>query len=722
MDMKRLLTLLLCLLMVLAAFPAAAQAEDYVTVTFDANGGCFHNNLNYTVANLQAPKGGTSTKNGSGAGEPSREDYDFVGWYLTADGSGDGYDPWNYTPTYQEDTTFYAKWKPFVASGTCGETLSWSYDKSTGTLTITGSGAMDDYGNTNDVPWRTVVRSISSLSLPDGLTTIGDRAFYTCTSLTSVTIPNSVTSVGWYTFASSGLTSLSIPSSVTFIDDGAFSSCTGLTAISVSASNQNYVAVDGVLFTKDMTELITYPSGRTATNYTVPNGVRIIHREASSRNTALTSLAIPDTVTTIGMQSFPNCSNLENLTLGNGVTSIEAFAFQHTAIKQVTIPKSVTHIESTAFSLCDSLTSINVETGNQYYTSEDGVLLTKDKTELVAYPAGKQQENYVVPQGIATIGDIAFWNCSSLQAITIPVSVTQIEWHYGGQAPATATPTPTPAPTPTPTPAEAAKTVKVQAKKSVKLQAPKAKGNSYQWYQRANRNAAWTSLGKKGAKDKLSVKATMALDGYQYRCRVTSLNGTVTYTDIYELYVYEPLKVKKQPKWGKASLPGSKMTLSVTAQGADSYQWVMRPNGSSAWTMIEGATAPSYVVNVQEGMAGYQFACRVSGRAGSAQSKAATVKMVKVKPPKVSKQPAWKKAVKPGDWVTLSIKAQNADTYQWYYRTSAKGAWILFSGETKPALTFQVKAGTNGYQYKCTVKGKGGTVDSKPVTLKVVAP
>ena len=282
----------------------------------------------------------------------------------------------------------------------------------------------------------------------------------------------------------------------------------------------------------------------------------------------------------------------------------------------------------------------------------------------------------------------------------------------------TATPTPEPTATPTPEPATIKK---VQAKKSLKLQAPKAKGNAYQWYVRTSKNAPWQSMGKKGAKQKLSVKATMAMDGYQYRCEIRSASG-VRYTDTYELYVFEQLKVKKQPKWGKKVLPGAKMTLTITAQGANSYQWVTRPNGSSPWTRIEGATGTSYVVDVQEGMAGRQYACQISGKAGTAQSKAAVVKIAPWPKVKFSKQPVLKKPVVPGSWVTLTVKAQNADTYQWYYRTSSKGAWILYSGATQPNLTFQVGAGTNGYQYKCTAKGRGGTVDSKPVTLKVVTP
>ena len=296
---------------------------------------------------------------------------------------------------------------------------------------------------------------------------------------------------------------------------------------------------------------------------------------------------------------------------------------------------------------------------------------------------------------------------------------TTLYFSKSGTSKPVSTPTPTATPTPSPEPATVKK---VQAKKSLKLQAPKIKKATYQWMYRTGKVGPWQSLGKKGSKQKLSVKATMALDGYQYRCRVTSPTGAVSHTDIYELYVYEQLKVKKQPKWGKASLPGSKMTLVITAQGASSYQWVTRPNGSSPWTKIEGATGTSYVVDVQEGMAGRQYACQISGKAGTAQSKAAVVKIAPWPKVKFSKQPVLKKPVAPGTVVTLKVTAINTETYQWYYRTSANGAWIIYSGATQPTLTFTVGAGTNGYQYKCTVKGRGGSVDSKPVTLKVVTP
>ena len=363
-----------------------------------------------------------------------------------------------------------------------------------------------------------------------------------------------------------------------------------------------------------------------------------------------------------------------------------------------------------------------------------------------------------LPKGLTSISDSAFPGFAKIKSMNIPSSVTSIgqyafdgwrsltDVYYGGTEAQKAaiqvgenndpllnatwhcapTPTATPKPTATPTPKPTATaaplqtvTVKAQAKKVVKLQVPKVKGNSYQWYVRSSRNAAWESIGKKGTKNILKVKVTMARDGYQFICMVRNAKGTF-YSDIYQLYVYEPLKIKKQPKWTKKVLPGEKMSLSVKAQGADGYQWYTRPNANGDWAKIEGATHATYGVNVQQSTAYRQYVCQVRGREGNALTKIVTAKVAKIPAPKITKQPAWKKATKPGQKVTLTIVAKNVETYQWYYRTSSKGNWIPMNGATKRQLIFTARAGTNGYQYKCVVKGKGGTAESKLVTLKVL--
>ena len=222
------------------------------------------------------------------------------------------------------------------------------------------------------------------------VTSLGDYAFWNCTSLTGVTLPNGITNVGEEAFEGcTGLTSVTIPNSVTKIGDSAFES-SGLSSI------------------------------------TIPNGVTSIGESAFSGCTNLTSFTIGNGVTSIPAWAFASCTSLTNITIPNGVTSIAAWAFQYcTSLSNVTIPSSVTSIEGMPFYACTSLPAITVSTNNPVYSSLDGILFNKSQTTLIQCPDGKAG-NYAIPSSVTSIGYEAFYVCERLTSVTIPNSVTTI--------------------------------------------------------------------------------------------------------------------------------------------------------------------------------------------------------------------------------------------------------------------------------------------------------
>ena len=264
------------------------------------------------------------------------------------------------------------------------------YMYNNGTITITGYT-----GSGGDV---TIPDTINGLPV----TSIGDWAFRNCTSLTNVTIPDSVISIGDYLFFNcTSLTSVTIPNSVTSIGNFAFYYCPSLTAITVDTNNPAYSSVAGVLFDKSQTTLIECPGGK-AGSYTVPNSV-----------------------TNIGTYSFAYCTSLTSLTISNGVTSIAQDAFDFcNHLTSATIGNSVISIGNEVFYGCSSLTAITVDPNNPAYSSVAGVLFNKSQTTLIECPGGKAG-SYEIPNSVTNIGYNAFGNCG-LTSVTIPNSVTSI--------------------------------------------------------------------------------------------------------------------------------------------------------------------------------------------------------------------------------------------------------------------------------------------------------
>ena len=272
--------------------------------------------------------------------------------------------------------------------------------------------------------------SLTSITIPDSVTEIGGSAFENCSSLTSITIPDSATSIGIGAFVGcSSLTSIMIPDNVTYIGGAVFADCSSLTEIKVSTQNAKYVSVNGVLYNKDKTTIMCYPAGKKDKNYKILDGVTEICTSAFNGCSSLTSITIPDSVTEIGVSAFSGCSSLTGITIPDSVTRIDMSTFRGcSSFTSITIPDNVTYIDIWAFNGCTGLTAIDVKAGNNNYTSVNGVLFNKDKTELICYPAGKTDKSYNIPNCVTNVGGWAFDGCTSLTSITIPDSVTEIDW------------------------------------------------------------------------------------------------------------------------------------------------------------------------------------------------------------------------------------------------------------------------------------------------------
>ena len=273
---------------------------------------------------------------------------------------------------------------------------------------------------------------LTSVAIPNSVTSIGSYAFCRCSGLTSVTIPNSVTSIGSYAFCRcSELTSVTIPNSVTDIGKGTFSNCTVLPSVTIpnsvtSIGDEAFSGCSGLISVM-IPNSVTFIGKGAFSNCTalpsiaLPNSVTTIGESVFSDCSGLTTVEIPNSITTIGENAFNGCSGLASVTLPNSVTTIGDYAFYNcTGITSVTIPASVTSIGNYAFYCSMKLAEIIVEEGNREYSSLDGVLFNFDKTKLIQYPTGKTSDEYVIPNTVTDISAFAFYFCSLTKVVMSP--------------------------------------------------------------------------------------------------------------------------------------------------------------------------------------------------------------------------------------------------------------------------------------------------------------
>ncbi len=302
-------------------------------------------------------------------------------------------------------------------SGKCGDDLTWAYNTSTHTLTISGTGVMKNYSNSyyNDRPWDSYKNNIKTVVINDGVTTIGIEAFAYCDSITSITIGNSVTKIG----------------------ENAFYSCDSLTSITVDNNNMYFSSDEyGVLFNQDKTMLIQYPNGNTRTSYIIPDTVTTIAYEAFYGCDSLTSLTIPDSVTAFGIEAF-YCSNLTDIYYFG--TFAEWLQISVAEIDVRMLGNTTIHCEDR------DITGIHGYCGQNLLWEIDEATSTltisgvgpmgiyydyMHTNPYTYYPwEGYKQsiKHVIINEGVTSIGAYAFWGFGNIESVILPDSLTTME-------------------------------------------------------------------------------------------------------------------------------------------------------------------------------------------------------------------------------------------------------------------------------------------------------
>lgn len=290
-------------------------------------------------------------------------------------------------------------WVPFnedgavaIGAGKCGESLTWVLTED-GVLTISGTGETYDWTYTN-APWYSYSEVIETVVVEEGVTSIGQNAFWRCTNLTGVDLPSSVTTLDSEVFYDcKSLTSISIPNTVTSIGNSIFAGCDNLTNVDLP---DHITAIGSGTFYKC----------KNLKNVDIPTGVTSIGVNAFYNCSSLSSIELPAGVTALGNSAFYGCSGLASINLPAGIPSIGEYTFYNcSSLTNIALPAGVTSIGDAAFSSCTKLTTI-------------GQPVSLTSIGKSAFNNCRSLTSIFLPEGLTFIGEEAFSGCSRLSTIT----------------------------------------------------------------------------------------------------------------------------------------------------------------------------------------------------------------------------------------------------------------------------------------------------------------
>jgi len=361
-----------------------------------------------------------------------------------------------------------------IDSGSCGDNATWTLTGTSTdmTLTISGTGAMQDLTKSM-IPWGSRRSKIKRLVVEEGITSLGDYAFYSVNKLTEVSLPPDITSIGSYCFANEvSLTSIDIPKGVSRIGEYAFCDCSRLTDISIPVGVAHIgehafcgcSRLTDISIPEGVTDIEAYTFGKCSSLKTIdlPDGLAGIGHGAFSDCSSLESINIPDSVSSIGGYAFSACYSLHKvyitdlksylniqydsyaspfdygadlyidnvmareITIPEGVTGIGAYAFYgYSGLESITIPDSVNSIGEDAFCNCFNLHKVYITDLKSYLNIQFESSPTCQGTDL--YIDNVMAREITIPEGVTSVGYGSFNGCSSLTSVNIPDSVTSIE-------------------------------------------------------------------------------------------------------------------------------------------------------------------------------------------------------------------------------------------------------------------------------------------------------
>ena len=584
-----------------------------------------------------------------------------------------------------------------TASGECGEDITWELDGN-GTLTLQGSGKMWDFRNDSEIfdyhpcPWEELksdikkvvigegitmigasafekCENLGSVSFPESLTSIGPFSFLRCSSLQSIALPSGIMELGQEAFSLTGIKSATIPGSVVILDDAfyrclklesvyfessrnlykyyssLFANCPLLQKIEVSEDHDVFKSVDGVLYTKDGKELISYPSGRKASSYRVLDGTESVWQGAFSNmdgcNPNLKKLTFPKSIVKIGSifqarmfdevrfeGDAPEFSHgsIEEIPYGNipvvsyprnnasWETYLETHPSQRITWRTIgapvisTQPKDQTGIEGDTVQFSVQVSDVDLK--YKWQVSDD---------------KGKTWKNFGSGDASATTDTLKLRVTGNMNGYSYRCEITNED---GKTISKTVVLKVLKKPSITTQPVSLA----VKAGGTAKFTVKAVDYKTCKWQVSIDSGKTWKNVSasnESSATKTLKVKAAKKMNGYRYRC-VLNNGGATTISKSVKLKVVSKPVISTQPV-SKSVKKGKNAVFKIKATGYDSCRWQVSVDGGKTWKNVSAgnktSTTKSLSVKTAKKMNGYRYRCVLKNLAGKTVSKSVKLKV-----------------------------------------------------------------------------------------------